>query len=399
MFNPTVAQLQTYPAERKNLLFSGLARPIEADLTIGEPQHQPDPRVIEILNEYAAASVAKYPRTKQESFLTEAIIKSNVSSKKLKGEISPEQVLAGCGSGELLYSFATACIDPRKPYVLIPNPSYQVYRVAAQCAGGIPYFFDLVKENGFQPDLERIPAEILEQTSLCYINNPNNPCAVCYPEELLQKLIVLAREYGFAIASDECYGEIYFGERPLSILEVCANMDGNNQFSHVVAFDSLSKRSSLPGLRSGSMVGDATLIAQYVKVRMSERKVMPFNVQHASAFAWNNFHDVERNRAMYKEKAELLVKTFQAIDWSVTPPDGTFFCWLDVSKLNENDQDFALDLARETGILTFPGSFFSCASERGNPGAGFLRIALIDSVEVTSKSLAMLTEFIKSYRR
>jgi N-succinyldiaminopimelate aminotransferase len=398
MLNPTVAQLQTYPAERKTHLFSGLSRPVMADLTIGEPQHQPDPRVVEILHEYAASSVGKYPRTRQESFLTEAIIESNKRSKQLKGEISPAQVLAGCGSGELLYSFATASVDPSKPYVLIPNPSYQVYRVAAQCAGGTPYFFDLDAANNFQPDFEKIPAQILERTSICYINSPNNPCAVCYSEETLRSLVELARRFGFAIASDECYLEIYFGDRPLSILEVCAKIDGDNTFSHVVAFDSLSKRSSLPGLRSGTMVGDAKLISNYLKLRMSERKVMPLNVQHASAFAWSNDADVEHNRTLYADKVGILQSTFEAIGRPVTLPQGTFFCWLDISDLNADDQSFALELAHKTGVLTFPGSFFSVTSDGGNPGAGFLRIALIDSIEATQQALSAIAECIKSYR-
>ena len=390
--------MRTYTAARKTQLFAALGRPVVADLTIGEPQHEPDPKVVEILNAYAAESVSRYPKTKQESYLTEAIIAANVHSKKLCGSIGEEQVLAGLGSGELLYSLATASLDPAKPYVLIPNPSYQVYSSATELAGGIPYYFNLTKGNNFQPDLARIPRDILERTSLCYLNSPNNPCAVSYSEESLREIVLLARQYRFAVASDECYSEIYFDRKPVSMLEVCAKLDGDNSFKNVVAFDTLSKRSSLPGLRSGSMVGDAAIVSNYLKIRLSERKVLPNNVQRASAYAWTNYEDVARSRELYRQKFEIVRDAFQAIGRPITLPDGTFYCWLDISELNSSDETFALELAKETGILTFPGSYFSVVNDGVNPGAGFIRIALIDTVEATRTTVQTLTQYIKSYR-
>ena len=390
--------MRTYTAARKTQLFACLERPVVADLTIGEPQHEPDPKVIEILNAYAAESVSRYPKTKQEPYLTEAIIAANLHSKKLRGSISESQVLAGLGSGELLYSLATACLDPAKPYILIPNPAYQVYSSATELAGGSPYYFNLLKENNFQPDLARIPREVLEKTSLCYINSPNNPCAVSYSAESLKEILLLARRYGFAVASDECYSEIYFDQKPVSMLEVCAELDGDNLFKNVVALDTLSKRSSLPGLRSGSMVGDAEIVSNYLKVRLSERKVMPNNVQKASAFAWTNYGDVARSRELYRQKFEIVRDAFQAIGRPITLPDGTFYCWLDISQLNPNDETFALELAKETGILTFPGSYFSVVNDGVNPGAGFIRIALIDTVDATRTTVQALTQYIKNYR-
>ena len=390
--------MRTYTAARKTQLFAALGRPVVADLTIGEPQHEPDPKVVEILNAYAAESVSRYPKTKQESYLTEAIIAANVHSKKLCGFIGEEQVLAGLGSGELLYSLATASLDPAKPYVLIPNPAYQVYSSATELAGGIPYYFNLTKENNFQPDLARIPRDILERTSLCYLNSPNNPCAVSYSEESLREIVLLARQYRFAVASDECYSEIYFDRKPVSMLEVCAKLDGDNSFKNVVAFDTLSKRSSLPGLRSGSMVGDAAIVSNYLKIRLSERKVLPNNVQRASAYAWMNYEDVARSRELYRQKFEIVRDAFQAIGRPITLPDGTFYCWLDISELNPSDETFALELAKKTGILTFPGSYFSVVNDGVNPGAGFIRIALIDTVEATRTTVQTLTQYIKSYR-
>jgi N-succinyldiaminopimelate aminotransferase len=399
MFNPKVAQMRPYTAARKAQLFSVLERPIVADLTIGEPQHTPDPRVVEILNQSASDSIGKYPKTKQEPFLTEAIISANVKSKKLASSaISESQVLAGLGSGELLYSFATACLDPEKPYVLIPNPAYQVYSSATELAGGIPYYFNLLKENNFQPDLARIPKDILARTSLCYLNSPNNPCAASYSQQTLRDVVLLAREYGFALASDECYAEIYFNNRPTSVLEVCAALDGDNSFKNVVAFDTLSKRSSLPGLRSGSMVGDAALVSHYLKIRLSERKVLPLNVQRASAFAWTNFDDVANNRSLYHQKFLLAREAFKGSGCSEALPDGTFYWWLDISQYNSSDEQFALDLATATGILTFPGSCFSVVCDGVNPGAGFIRIALIDSVDATASTLKTASEFMRNYR-
>jgi N-succinyldiaminopimelate aminotransferase len=398
MINPRIASLRTYTAARKTRLFSGLEHPVVADLTIGEPQHEPDPKVLEILNAYAAESVGRYPKTKQESYLTEAIIAANLHSKKLRGSIGEDQVLAGLGSGELLYSFATASLDPSKPYVLIPNPAYQVYSSATELAGGIPYYFNLTKENNFQPDIARIPSEVLERTSLCYLNSPNNPCAVSYFEESLREILLLARRYEFAIASDECYSEIYFAQKPVSMLEVCSSLDGDTSFKNVVAFDTLSKRSSLPGLRSGSMVGDARLVSNYLKIRLSERKVLPNNVQRASAYAWTNYEDVAKSRELYREKFNLVRDAFESINRPITLPDGTFYCWLDISELTSSDETFALALAKETGILTFPGSYFSVVNDDVNPGAGFIRIALIDTVEATRKTVQTLTTYIKNYR-
>jgi N-succinyldiaminopimelate aminotransferase len=398
MINPKIAAMRPYTFDRKRQLFSGLATPVTADLTIGEPQHEPDPRVTEIVNSYAAESLGRYPKTKQESYLTEAIIRANLTSKTLHASIDESQVLAGCGSGELLFSFATASLDPQKPYVLIPNPAYQVYSSATEYAGGIPYYFDLRAEDGFQPDLASIPEDVLGRTSLCYLNSPNNPCAVCYSEESLREVVLLARRYGFAVASDECYIEIYFDRKPPSILEVCATLDGDNSFSHVVAFDTLSKRSSLPGLRSGSMVGDARLVSSYLKMRFSERKVLPNNVQRASAYAWTNFDDVRKNRELYREKVEVFRDAFSGLDLPTTLPSGTFYVWLDVSSMNPDDEAFALELARDTGILTFPGSYFSVAGERGNPGSGFIRMALIDTIESTKRSMAVFADYVRNYK-
>jgi len=391
--------MRPYTAARKAQLFSVLERPIVTDLTIAEPQHAPDQRVVEILNQAASESIGRYPKTKQEPFLTEAIISANLKSKKLASSaISESQVLAGLGSGELLYSFATACLNPEKPYVLIPNPAYQVYSSATELAGGIPYYFNLLKENSFQPDLARIPKDILTKTSLCYLNSPNNPCAVSYSEQTLREVVQLARTYGFALASDECYSEIYFNERPISVLEVCAALDGDNSFKNIVAFDTLSKRSSLPGLRSGSMLGDAALVSHYLKIRLSERKVLSLNVQRASAFAWTNFDDVTNNRALYHQKFLLAREAFKGSGCSEALPDGTFYWWLDISQYNTSDEQFAFDLATATGILTFPGSYFSVVCDGVNPGAGFIRIALIDSVEATASTLKVVSEFLRNYR-
>jgi N-succinyldiaminopimelate aminotransferase len=395
MFNPKIAAMRVYPTDRKRQLFEAIKRPIVADLTIGEPQHDPDPRVLEILNQHAGEAIGRYPKTRQENFLTDAIIEANIKNKQIPATIERSQVLAGCGSGELLYSFAGACLDPEKPYILIPNPAYQVYRVATEFAGGVPYFFNLTKENNFQPDFSSIPAEVLARTSLCYLNNPNNPCAVCYSEETLQSAVLLARKYNFVLASDECYIDIYIGAKPLSILEVCAKLDGDTSFKNVVAFDTLSKRSSLPGLRSGSMVGDARIITSYLKLRLSERKVLPLHVQRASAYAWTNFVDVEKNRKLYQEKANILSDSFSSIGWNVAPPPATFYGWIDISSLSEDDEAVALDIAQKTGVLTFPGSYFSLVHNGVNPGAGFLRIALIDSIERTKTAVTALTSYLQ----
>lgn len=399
MINPKIAQMKVYPMDRKRELFAPLARPIVSDLTIGEPQHAPDPKIVEILHEYAASAIARYPRTRQEDFLTEAIITANVTSKRLPAAIHPEQVLAGCGSGELLYSIAGAMLSPEKPYVLLPNPAYQVYRIATEFAGGIPYFFNLSPENNFQPDLASIPDHILSKTSLCYLNNPNNPCAVSYSEETLRDAIVLARKFGFVLASDECYIDIYSGEKPFSALEVCASIDGDCSFTNVLAFDTLSKRSSLPGLRSGTMIGDRELVSAYLKMRLSERKVLPHHVQRASAYAWLNFDDVANNRLLYAEKLTNMGKILHASGWPVNTPTSTFYGWLDIRAVTKDDEAFAFRLAEASGVLTFPGSYFSTEVDGRNPGEGFIRIALIDTVEKTNQAISLLAEFYTSELR
>jgi N-succinyldiaminopimelate aminotransferase len=397
MINPRIHSMRVYPTDRKRTLFQGLERSVIADLTIGEPQHSPDPKVLDILAEYAHEGVRRYPRTKQELFLTEAIVRSNVETKEIFPEIREEQVLAGCGSGELLFSFALACLNPEKPYVLIPNPAYQVYRIATEFAGGVPYFFNLLPENGFQPDFTTIPEDVLAKTSLCYVNNPNNPCAVSYSPSTLLQLVRTARRYGFAIASDECYLEIYDTQRPTSILEICAKEDGGNEFSHVVAFDTLSKRSSLPGLRSGTMIGDAHLVSSYLKLRLSERKVLPLHVQRASAYAWENLGDVAKNRALYREKGRALADVFTSFGLPLAPPESTFYAWLDVRRSTLSDEALALAIAQATGVLTFPGSYFSIEAHDTNPGQGFIRLALIDSLESTHVALAAVASFLNTH--
>ena len=398
MMNPRIASMRPYSAARKTQLFSKLTRPVVADLTIGEPQHQPDPRVEQILHEHTAQSLGKYPKTRQESFLTQAIIAAAQASKVIPGDISEGQVLAGCGSGELLFSFVFASLHPDKPYVLIPNPSYQVYSSATELAGGIPYYFNLTRDKGFQPDLTEVPREVLARTSLCFINSPNNPCGVSYSEESLRSLVLLARQHDFALASDECYSELYFSDKPKSVLEICAGLDGRNTFSHVVAFDTLSKRSSLAGLRSGALIGDERLVSNYLKMRLSERKVLPLNVQRASAFAWTNYEDVERNRLLYREKWELARELHRVLGQEELMPDSTFYCWLDISALNEDDEAFSLGLAQETGVLVYPGSYFSVAQHGVNPGRGFIRLALIDTVENTRDTLRVVADFVRNYR-
>ncbi len=377
--NPLLARLEAYPFERMNALKGDCAgNPAHPHLalSIGEPKHPPPAFVVDALcqSEALSADLATYPATRGSLDLRQSV--ANWVGKRFQATIDPEtQVLPVSGTREALFSFAQAVFgDKSDPVGLLPNPFYQIYEGAILLAGAEPYFLNTTRENGFLPDYAAIPDSIWSRCELLYLCSPANPTGASLDQHTLTWLIAQADRHDFVIAADECYSEIYPHEDkpPVGLLQAAAGM-GRDDFARCVVFHSLSKRSNLPGLRSGFVAGDARILADYFQYRTYEGCALPAQVQRVSALAWADEAHVIDNRATYREKFAALTPILESA-FELQQPDGGFYHWLDVG---EDDQTFTLDLFREENITVLPGSFLSRTAHGDNPGAGFVRVAWV----------------------
>jgi N-succinyldiaminopimelate aminotransferase len=281
------------------------------------------------------------------------------------------------GTREALFSFAQCVVDRRsKPLVLMPNPFYQIYEGAAYLAGAEPWFYSTPANNAFLPDFDNIPAEVWQRCQMIYVCSPGNPTGAVLAESAYRRLIELADEHDFIIASDECYSELYYAESPVGLLEVCAKL-GRDDFARCVVFHSLSKRSNLPGLRSGFVAGDAAVLKGYHLYRTYHGCTLPPPTQAASAAAWNDEAHVEQNRALYLDKFTRVLDIL-AGTLGVTMPDGAFYLW---AKTPISDTEFARRLYAEQNVTVLPGSYLSREVDGHNPGAGYIRMALVAELD------------------
>lgn len=393
--NPRLELLQPYPFERMNVLKHGLVgnpdHPHVA-LSIGEPKHPPPDVVVRALAdlELLQRDLGVYPATRGGEVLREQI--AEWIARRFRARLRPEdQVLPVSGTREALFSFAQAVLTGNPGSVCVmPNPFYQIYEGAALLGGADPYFVDVTAATGYQPDFRSVPDEIWERCELLYVCSPGNPTGRVLPEADALWLLEQARRFDFLIAADECYSEIYLDEAapPAGFLEVAANA-GLDDFERLVVFHSLSKRSSLPGLRSGFVAGDAAVLERYYGYRTYEGCAMPAHVQHASALAWADETHVAANREAYREKfaavTPLLERAFR-----VVAPEGGFYHWLDVGR---DDQAFARDLFVATNITVLPGSFISRESHGGNPGAGHIRVAWVADLASSVDAATRLSQW------
>lgn len=280
------------------------------------------------------------------------------------------------GTREAIFSFVQAVINREEnPYVVMPNPFYQIYEGATILAGGTPYFINCTAENNYLGDFDRVPAEVWEKTSLLFICTPGNPTGATFTTEQLQQLIQLSDQYNFIIASDECYSELWFEQPPVGLLEACAKM-GRNDYKNCVVFHSLSKRSNLPGMRSGFIAGDSTLLAPYLKYRTYHGAAMPVQHQLASIVAWNDEYHVEESRKQYRQKFDLFQNELGHL-LPLEKPDAGFYYWLKV----DNDEAFAKKLLKEANIKVLPGRYLSRETKEGNPGENHVRMALVADIQ------------------
>ena len=340
--NPHLAQLQPYPFEKLRALFAGVTpnpQYKEIKLSIGEPQHATPPFIMEALAG-GLKGLANYPTTQGIPALRQAI--AAWCQRRYGLELDAEtEILPVNGSREALFSFAQTVIDPgcgHVPLVVSPNPFYQIYEGAALLAGATPHFINCTAESGLLPDFASVTAEQWQQCQLLYLCSPGNPTGAVIPLEQLQQLIALAREYDFIIAGDECYSEIYFDEDapPAGLLQACA-ASGDSDFRNCVVFPSLSKRSNLPGLRSGFVAGDARILHQFALYRTYHGCAMPVHHQLGSIAAWNDEAHVQVNRQLYRDKFAAVLSRFEG-KLRVAAPDAGFYLW---PRLDGSDTEFA----------------------------------------------------------
>ena len=377
--NPRLSQLHDYPFQRLAALFDGISpaahRP-HVSLSIGEPKHEPPAAVVEFLADRQRLSegLSAYPATRGIMQLREAVCAW--LKQRFGAELDPERgVLPVSGTREALFSFAQAAVGAKPdPLVVLPNPFYQIYEGAAILSGATPYYLNAEAANGYQLDFESVPDAVWARTEVLYLCSPGNPTGKVIPPATQRWLIEQAHRFDFVIAADECYSEVHLDEnRPPTGLLRESDASGNPGYARCIVFHSLSKRSSLPGLRSGFVAGDASLLERYYQHRTYQGTALPVHVQRASALAWRDEAHVRQNRALYRAKFEAAAPLLNTA-FDAHLPDGGFCFWLPT---DQDDRQFARALYRDLNITVLPGSFLGRETKAGNPGAHHVRIALV----------------------
>ncbi len=397
--NPLLSQLQPYPFERLKQLFAGVHPPAQfqaISLGMGEPRH-PTPAFIKDALCANTGGMASYPATAGDLALRTALTGWLFNRYAIDLD-AVSQVLPVNGSREALFAFAQTIIDTTHgtPVVVCPNPFYQIYEGAALLAGATPYYAPSNPDRNFAIDWDAVPQSVWKRTQLLFVCSPGNPTGAVMPIDEWEKLFALSDRHGFVIASDECYSEIYFrDEPPLGGLQAAAQL-GRTDFKNLMAFTSLSKRSNVPGLRSGFVAGDAALIKAFLLYRTYHGSAMSPVVQAASIAAWGDEQHVQANRALYRTKfAE--VTPLLATVMQVQLPDAGFYLWARVpDALRMTDIEFARELLAQYNVTVLPGSFLARDGQGGNPGAQRLRMALVADTEECVEAARRIVQFIQS---
>ena len=429
--NPLLAHLQPYPFERLRQLFHGITpnpafRPIS--LGIGEPKHATPAFILDALDAAGRATpsgLASYPATAGELKLREAFTGWLERRYGLNLDAAT-QTLAVNGTREALFALAQTVINPTQfartgpaasvaaPFVVCPNPFYQIYEGAAILAGARPWFVPAVPAKNFAPDWDNVPEAVWANTQLVYVCSPGNPTGASMPLAEWKKLFDLSEKHGFVIASDECYSEIYFREEaPLGGLEAAAKL-GVKDFKNLISLTSLSKRSNVPGLRSGFVAGDAALIKPFLLYRTYHGSAMSPVVQHASIAAWGDEAHVVANREIYRQKFAQVTPVLASV-LDVKLPDAAFYLWAKVPERPANgeksglsdDVRFARDLYANYNVTVLPGSFLARegssldsavngATKGPNPGAGRVRMALVAEAAECLEAAQRIVQFCQS---
>ncbi len=397
--NPLLTKLQPYPFERLKALFAPITpnpalRPIS--LGIGEPKHA-TPQLIKDALTQNLQGLAGYPATAGEPVLREACAAWLL--RRYGVSVDPKtQILPVNGSREALFSLTQTVIDPTQTgaTVLSPNPFYQIYEGAALLAGAQAFYVPSDPARNFAVDWDSVPASVWATTQLIFACSPGNPTGAVMDLQEWEKLFALSDQYGFVIASDECYSEIYFrDEPPLGGLEAAVKL-GRSDFKNLIAMTSLSKRSNVPGMRSGFVAGDAAIIKQFLLYRTYHGSAMSHTVQAASIAAWNDEQHVIDNRAMYREKfaqvTPLLAKVL-----NVKLPDAAFYLWAQIpaNVCGGSDTAFAAKLLEQYNVTVLPGSYLARDAQGHNPGAGFIRMALVAPTQECVEAAGRIVQFVQ----
>ncbi len=395
--NPNLTRLQSYPFEKLNALLAGIEPPAglaPVRLYIGEPRHATPPFILQALAD-SFAGMANYPATQGSEALRGAIAGWLERRYGLPRVDAATQVLPVNGSREALFAFAQCVIDGSRSgaKVLCPNPFYQIYEGAALLAGAEPVFLNNLPDNRFGPDFGSLPDEVWRDVQLVYMCSPGNPTGRVLSLDEWRRLYALSDRYGFVIAADECYSEIYFDDaaKPLGALEAAHRL-GRDDFRNVVVFSSLSKRSNVPGMRSGFVAGDAGVLKDFLRYRTYHGCAMSPTVQAASVAAWNDEAHVAENRRLYREK-------FARVTPLLTPwletglPDAGFYLW---ARTPLPDTDFARRLLAAYNVTVLPGSFLARTAHGINPGENFVRIALVADTAECIEAAERIAAFCQS---
>ncbi|HTH94940.1 MAG TPA: succinyldiaminopimelate transaminase [Rhodocyclaceae bacterium] len=397
--NPDLAKLQPYPFEKLRAMLAkdAPAAPAglrEIKLGIGEPQHA-TPEFIKQALCNNLAGLANYPTTQGDEKLRVAISEWIARRYKIPAPNVATQILPINGSREALFSFAQTVIDHSKPDALVvsPNPFYQIYEGAAYLAGATPVFLNNLPGNDFNFDYDELSAAQWQRVQLLYVCSPGNPTGKVLKLEDWKTLFAMSDTYGFIIAADECYSEIYFDEAspPLGALEAARKL-GRDDYKNLVVFSSLSKRSNVPGLRSGFVAGDAAVIKQFLLYRTYHGSAMSPVVQAVSVIAWNDEAHVVDNRRMYKEKFDK-VTPLVAPHLKTAVPDAGFYLW---AQTPIDDETFTRRLMHQYNVGVLPGSYLARTANGVNPGAGFVRLALVASLDDCLEAAGRIADFCKT---
>lgn len=404
--NSLLEKLHPYPFERWRALTQGITpNPDHAPISlgIGEPKH-PTPAFIQRALTEHLSGLSSYPATAGEPALRQAF--TLWVQKRYEVELDPAtQVLPVNGSREGLFSLAQAVVDVQGPKgqqatVVCPNPFYQIYEGAALLAGAQTAFANSDPARNFAPRWDQVSDEVWQRTQLLFVCSPGNPTGAVMPLDEWQQLFALSDRHGFVIASDECYSEIYFrDEAPLGALQAARQL-GRHDFKNLVVLTSLSKRSNVPGLRSGFVAGDAEVLAQFLRYRTYHGCAMSPVVQHASIAAWSDENHVADNRAKYKLKFEQVTPLLAEV-MDVALPDAGFYLWADVSNTvpGMDDIRFAQQLLAQYNVTVLPGSLLAREAHGLNPGAGRIRLALVAEPGACLEAAERICSFVRALGR
>jgi len=372
-------KFEPYPFEKLTRLLEGIKPSLdfsEAVLTIGEPQFETPLFIQEALKD-STQLLKKYPKTAGEDYLKDAQL--SFVKKRFGIGLKQDELIPTFGTREVLFNFPQFLLfDVPSPVIAFTNPFYQIYEGAAIACRAEIIHLNLTKENGFKPYIDDIR---LKKANLVILNFPNNPTASTMSKDELGRWVKLALKYNFVLINDECYSEIYSGSAIPSLLEASLHV-GNKDFKNVLVVNSISKRSSAPGLRSGFIAGDKNILKQYLKYRTYVGTAIPLPLQKAASIAWSDEEHINKTRAVYKRNLELASEIL-----GVQKSDATFYVWLEVG----NDLEFTKKLYEKKNVKVLPGSFLG----REGIGSAYVRIALVENSEKTEEVLKRISDFIK----